>query len=101
MTQQTELQKIASAYNGILWQLKGNMGAIKVIHHRLPLHGLLFSPAPNKADPFELKDKLTKALATAIDQLEYCEYLLRQLSESHRSAIKYTMSLTKEEKEVH
>lgn len=100
MVQQTELSKVARDYNSLLWQLKGSIGSITRLKYSLPQQGLLLA-APNTSDPARARNKLVAALATAVDHLEYCEYLLRQLSESHRAALKYTDKLTKEDKEVH
>lgn len=96
---QSELSKIARDYNSLLWQFKGNIGSVKGLQYRIPrqrltlVSRLKFYEANH---PHNLKVKLSNALAEAVNQLEYCEYLTRQLSESHREAHKYTMKLIQE-----
>lgn len=89
---QSELSKIAREYNSLLWQLKGNIGSVKYLKNRIPTQGILIA-APFQTHPQTAKGKLAGALANAINQLEYCEYLIRCLSESHREAYKYTRQL--------
>lgn len=98
---QSELSKIARDYNSLLWQLKGNTRSVKTLAYRLPTHKgkgvlLVADTAPFQTPPQQLAHKLSEALVNAADQLEYCEYLTRQLSESHREAHKYTMKLIQE-----
>jgi hypothetical protein len=92
---QSELSKLARQYNSLLWQFKGNIGSVKGLQYRIPNQGMIFK-APLMSDPNITRSKLVNALTVAADQLEYCDYLIRQLSESHREAHKYTLKLTQE-----
>jgi hypothetical protein len=89
---QSELSKLARQYNSLLWQLKGNIGSVKALKYRIPDQGMIFK-APLMSDTNTTRSKLINALTTAADQLEYCEYLIRCLSEAHREAHKYTLKL--------
>jgi hypothetical protein len=96
---QSELSKLAQQYNSLLWQLKGNIGSVKGLQYRIPRQHILLISKLNYHEanhPHNLRVKLGNSLAEAVNQLEYCEYLIRQLSESHREAHKYTMKLTQE-----
>lgn len=92
----SELQNIARQYNGLLWQLKGVIGAVKAMGYRLPKQDVLLINRPNYSHPNEVRSRLASCLASAAANLEYAEYLMKNLSESHRESYKYTQELTKE-----
>jgi hypothetical protein len=92
---QTELQQVARQYNSLLWQLKGLRGSLGTIKYRLPTQGLMITP-PLATPPGYYENKLTDVLVEAENLLDYIDYLLRQLSESHRNSIKYTDECIKE-----
>jgi len=93
----SELQIATQAYNGIRWQLKGSAKIVQRLMHRVPEQGLLISPGatPWPEYPKQLKAKLCNALESAQNQLEYCEYLCKMLSQSHSEAYAHTQKLTK------
>jgi len=93
----SELQVATTQYNGIRWQLKGTAAVVKNLERRVPVQGLLISPpgTPWPEYPRQLRDKLCIALAEAQNQLEYCEYLARMLSQAHSEAYAHTKALGK------
>lgn len=79
----SELVKVTRKYNRMIWQLKGTIACVKCTKAKTP------------ASPFSSTTRHENALLKALDEaqnhLEFCEYLVHNLSRAHRDAIKKEM----------
>ena len=92
----SELQTITRKYQGLSWQLKGTLGALKGMKYRLPQFNTVLVAPTNTSPPEHLRARLATTMQNAIDALERCETLIKELSAAHRAAYKYTRELTQE-----